>query len=242
MSVEGGAQVGARDAARFRHRFRRQLEQIAQPGDGAADDQFRIHELVDQADRQGLVGLEHGAGHHQALGTMCAEQAAHRDLDDFRNDQADLDFVEADAEGAPRHDPVVAVQGEHCSAGRTVPGQRGDYRDRRARDGFEQADIVGPHLAHGIAIQLQQAGHVESGRKHAAATGQHDTAGALAGRGQYRFAQGQDQFAVERVDRWTGQAQFVDGFVPEDFEYGHRRALSASMGRRIVRACARGGL
>ena len=180
---------------------------------GALGDLVDAGEFVDEAAGERLAGFDHGAGDQQPFGAVGTHHATQCQLDRLGHDQPHLHFVEADPVRAFGHHAVVAEQRQHGAAGGAVAGDRGDQRDRCARQGAAQREELPPVLEYALAVALEQGGHVHAGGKQTRCAGQHDAAHAFAHAVVDCLAQRLQQFQVQRVDGRTRQLDLADRVV-----------------------------
>ncbi len=187
-----------------------------------------VDQLIDQAEPQRGIGVDHVTGDQQALGTVRANHAPHQPLHPFRGNQADPRLVQANAEIAGRHDPVIAAQCVHATARRCVTGGRRDHRDRAGGKRACGAEKRLPGLADGLAViaQRQQVGNVQAGGEDPRRAGQHDAARTLADRRSHRVVQLPAQGRVQRIDRRAGQLQLDHVAMHPGLDVAHGRSPS----------------
>ena len=137
----------------------------------------------------------------EQLRGVAADQAPERAVDHAARKQPHLHFVESEPEIALRHDAVVAVDGEHRAAGRTVAGER-EHDRHRARWRSRAARATGRRTTRSTASRSSSSmpGTSRPAENNAGLPGDHDRRVGFAApidRGD-ELAQ---QLAVERVHR-----------------------------------------
>jgi len=146
--------VGTGDGAGLQHCLARQGQQLLQPGPGTQGDVTDLHQLVDQAHQQRLLGIEHFSRNQQAFGAIGANHASQQALDTLRCHQADLGFVakafaefEAEARGLLEREGVArAKMTLRRSVDMRYVGQSYELNEDGPNKGLfnvEYADILG---------------------------------------------------------------------------------------------------
>ena len=229
LGLQRGNEVRARDRAGAQHRLTRQREQRVQPRQRAGADGIDRGEFVDQADVERARRIHHFAGDEHALGAIGADHAPQQVLDALGRDQADLGFVQADAERSTSifracHHPVIAAQREHATARGRMPGDGRDHRHRAFADRAHRVEETRPGVAHrgAVVAQPEQVRHVEPGGKHLRPARQHQPGGAVGDAVADRFGELRAQRGIERIDRRARQREFDDAAgVSAAFDQAH---------------------
>ena len=151
-------------------------------GDRGSDLQSLVHELlgrhdvVDEADLLGLVGVHQASGQQHVHGGLARNVAGHADQAAGGGDQADLGLGQAEAGMLGSHDDVAGDGDLHAAAGSNAV----DGADRRLRAqtvGDAAEAVIGDGHALAAAGQLGEV--LASAEGLLAGAGDHDDADAL---------------------------------------------------------------
>ena len=114
----------------------RAVEKAARPRRGGVVHVVGGHHLVDQAQRQGLLGVDEAPAEHQLLGPARAGHAGQPGHSAAAGDPAGQDLGRAELHVVAA-DPPVGGQGQREAGAQGVAGDRGHGRLRDRRDGVD---------------------------------------------------------------------------------------------------------
>ncbi len=214
-------EIGAREAACFAHRNRRQLEQVGQARRSRAARRDRSRRARRQ--NQSPSRPPHRASRRPPSGVRAigADEPPERGLDALGYGKTHLSFVESDLERAIGHHAVVAHDRKHGATRRCMAGDRGDDRHcpsarARRRGRRNRSRTRGNRRARAASARARR-------DLRRTCRGRPLTTmprAPLCGAASDRFAQRAHERGVERVDGRVREAELMDGIVFDKIEHG----------------------